>query len=190
MGKEAKEVLDEWVECAPNLCQISWKDTEGTNRFELARFINQSRFGATHFAYAFAWGKDANLPLRINRHLTLGDYILPLVWIKSGKSDSAVGGWVGVGGDNVDHWVVITGMSRQWRLGEEGSIWNWLRVYNPFTNMTEYYGWDKIASDSGTQKGFKGAWIRGNEGDPDPYLGLIVGRRGSEGDFWRVDYEN
>jgi len=39
-----------------------------------------------------------------------------------------------------DHWVVITGLSREWRPPED-SILNWVRIFNPFTNGTEYYPW-------------------------------------------------
>jgi hypothetical protein len=35
--------------------------------------------------------------------------------------------------------VVITGFTEDWR--SEPSLWNWVRIYNPFTNATEYYPW-------------------------------------------------
>jgi RHS repeat-associated protein len=43
--------------------------------------------------------------------------------------------------DGIGHWIVITGMSMYW----EDNPWNernWVRIYNPFDNETEYYPWD------------------------------------------------
>ncbi|MFZ6029539.1 MAG: hypothetical protein ACOYYS_17640 [Chloroflexota bacterium] len=39
------------------------------------------------------------------------------------------------------HWIVITGISQQWEPSET-SPWNWVRIYNPFDNDTEYYWWN------------------------------------------------
>ncbi len=65
-------------------------------------------------------------------------------------------------GDKIGHWVVITGYSHEWeRLNNRqiqnaqtsgwkykvglqhinDSGWNWVRVYNPYDNQTEYYPW-------------------------------------------------
>lgn len=40
------------------------------------------------------------------------------------------------------HWVVITGISNQWEINKDLSPWNWIRIYNPFNNQTEYYWWE------------------------------------------------
>ncbi len=45
--------------------------------------------------------------------------------------------------DGVEHWVVITGMSMDW----QDNPWderNWVRIYNPFDNETEYYPWEDL----------------------------------------------
>lgn len=46
----------------------------------------------------------------------------------------------------ITHWVVISGVSNQWSktnrfLNNDDSPWNWVRVFNPFDNQTEYYWW-------------------------------------------------
>lgn len=43
---------------------------------------------------------------------------------------------------NISHWVVITGMSEQWDPINEDSVWNWVRINNPYNNRVEYYPWN------------------------------------------------
>lgn len=45
-------------------------------------------------------------------------------------------------GNDIGHWVIITGISSQRREGNEDSAWNWIRIFNPFDNQTEYYWWE------------------------------------------------
>jgi RHS repeat-associated protein len=47
---------------------------------------------------------------------------------------------------DIAHWVVLTGLSAQWQT-DESSIWNWVRVNNPYNNQVEYYPW-RIFKDS------------------------------------------
>ena len=48
----------------------------------------------------------------------------------------------------VCHWVVITGISNEWAhswgSNTTPSLWQWVRVYNPFANETEYYLWGDL----------------------------------------------
>ncbi|MCS7001096.1 MAG: RHS repeat-associated core domain-containing protein, partial [Candidatus Kapabacteria bacterium] len=51
----------------------------------------------------------------------------------------AIGGISGkVGAGTSGHWLVVTGLSREWLWGNR---WQWVRVYNPFDNQEEYYWW-------------------------------------------------
>ena len=46
-----------------------------------------------------------------------------------------------VGKGTTSHWVLITGISREWD-NDPLSPWNWIRIFNPFNNRTEYYWWE------------------------------------------------
>jgi RHS repeat-associated protein len=55
--------------------------------------------------------------------------------------------------NKITHWVVISGVSNEWSktngfYNNNDSPWNWVRVFNPFDNQTEYYWW----------KDFRDAW--------------------------------
>jgi len=53
------------------------------------------------------------------------------------------------GGDAyAQHWVVVTGVSREWEYRDDRvySPWNWVRIYNPFDNEEEYYPWKDFHS--------------------------------------------
>jgi RHS repeat-associated protein len=175
LGVAANEVLNEWGACAPGCGIGSWDDTEGTDSGQLASFVNSS-YGNTHYAYTFSWGPKFNAPRWVGDRLTAGEYILPLVMIQSGSRYSNVGGWLGSGVDNVPHWVVITGISVEWKWSDEGSMWNWLRTNNPFTNATEYYKWEGTTwiDENGRSEdpGFKNAWLSGAQ----KYRGLVIGK--------------
>jgi len=42
------------------------------------------------------------------------------------------------------HWVLLTGMSSTWNYNSRTSHQNWVRIYNPFWDRTEYYHWDEF----------------------------------------------
>jgi RHS repeat-associated protein len=78
---------------------------------------------------------------RLRDELSLGNYPIPGVRI-SGSFYAEVGGRIGAGGAKAAyHWVDVSGLSAdyQWR---KGSMWRWVRIYNPFDNQVEYYRWD------------------------------------------------
>jgi hypothetical protein len=66
------------------------------------------------------------------------------------------------GSTPICHWVVITGVSSPGEPTDEMSVWNWVRIYNPFTNHTEHYRWWSL----------KQAW----EHTAGNYMGVVVGR--------------
>jgi hypothetical protein len=77
--------------------------------------------------------------------------LAPIVNIVSGNSyppgdPDGLNGQLGIIG-GINHWILITGVSRQWKNQEDSPL-NWVRVFNPFDNQTEYYWWPD----------FKAAW--------------------------------
>ncbi|HNQ93632.1 MAG TPA: hypothetical protein PKH47_03050 [Anaerolineales bacterium] len=50
-------------------------------------------------------------------------------------------GMVSESGNDIGHWILITGISAQWEY-RKNSPWNWIRIANPFDNQTEYYWWN------------------------------------------------
>jgi len=53
-----------------------------------------------------------------------------------GVNVSGSTGKVGIGTSLVYHWSAVSGLSGEWG---RGSIWQWVRLYNPFNNQEEYY---------------------------------------------------
>jgi len=103
-------------------------------------------------ARGYTWydfGGGSNIANQIHTSLSRNEYIIAGVKIMSGSSYPSAAAIAGkVGGNAVTHWVVITGMSQEWKQGSKGYIsespfspWNWVRILNPFDNQTEYYHW-------------------------------------------------
>ncbi len=95
--------------------------------------------------------KRVNLPNQMYDWLSQGKFAIAGVRIISGSSrpeSAEIAGKVGGGRGSPTHWVVITGMSKEWSWSQEtayindNSQWNWVRIYNPFDNQTEYYHWE------------------------------------------------
>lgn len=84
---------------------------------------------------------------QIHDWLSQGKFAVPAVTIMSGSSDPTLADLAGKVGPGVPtHWVAITGMSNEWSKSSgkylnDDSPWNWVRIYNPFDNQTEYYYW-------------------------------------------------
>jgi len=61
----------------------------------------------------------------------------------NGSPSKEIGGQAGmpgrIGDSIIRHWVVITGMSRQWEYSAPKSLRNWVTIFNPFDNESEYY---------------------------------------------------
>jgi hypothetical protein len=80
--------------------------------------------------------------------------IAPLVNIVSGNSGDdpeGVNGKLGLksgANSGIPHWVLLTGISEEWRRNDDYSEYNWVRLFNPFDNQAEYYWWPD----------FKAAW--------------------------------
>jgi hypothetical protein len=139
-GITANEVVDDFLAYNKYYGERSsepWPDYQSLN--ELHKFIK-----SVYFVYLFAGpagrgGMDdrTGMPEPVTTWLMQGGYAI---------SGVQVGGSTGrVGTGNAGHWLVITGISRQWNKPWHDSTtispWKWVRVYNPFTNKTEYYPW-------------------------------------------------
>ena len=116
---------------------------------QILRFVNEDRI------YSLAWkvsgglitkwvpsphghwkslSERNQLAMKIKYWLRKGDFIIPGVLIN--KSTGKVLPY------GVVHWLVITGISENWDHSTFESRQNWVRVYNPFDNDTEYYRWN------------------------------------------------
>jgi len=71
---------------------------------------------------------------KVKSILAAGHYVIAGVTIGGSWGQVVSNGETG-------HWVVVTGLSRQWEAGSEDSAWNWVRVNNPFSSRVEYYPW-------------------------------------------------
>jgi hypothetical protein len=70
--------------------------------------------------------------------------------------------WMGFDLGPINHWVVITGVSAGQHHDDRVSMWNWVRIVNPFDNQTEYYMWWEVLD----------AWREGDAG----YTALRISR--------------
>ena len=127
---------------------------------QLAGFINEMYGVEWDAVYKIKEDYNGSAYRLLNGYLENNSYVLPLVEIVSGSSTKEVGGKVGLtqrtydgcngsDGSKICHWVAITGMSRQWDKSNPDSVWNWIRIFNPFDNQKEYYRWSS----------FKEAWF-------------------------------
>jgi hypothetical protein len=115
---------------------------EGMGFQDLASFIN-SNAGGQFQAEVQRPGED-NIPQNLRDWILSDALVIPLVNITSGSQWNEAGGHVGAYTDPnqaIPHWVMITGISRQWNYKDQESPWNWVRIFNPFDNETEYYWW-------------------------------------------------
>jgi hypothetical protein len=119
----------------------------GTSNTDLAEYLNKNYSG---YVEAKAIKGD-----RFNQVDSFFNYIsasfgnstliAPIVNIVSGNKNLTnpppdVNGKLGITG-GINHWVLITGISTRWQRGDQRSPYNWVRIFNPFDNQTEYYWW-------------------------------------------------
>ena len=145
-------------------------------------FINQNYKNTFHAEKAYPAEND-QLGSWVHDQLQSGYALLSMVYIMGGNRGykdinnidasqnraANVNGRVG-GSGKIEHWVVITGISNQWKntynpgagqvIDYPNSPWNWVRVYNPFMNANQYYWWGD----------FLPAWTKpDNPGHSDPH---------------------
>ena len=128
--------------------------------FYWSKWIEDEKFRAYH------WDTQPGIVYGlINSWLENNQYPIVGVEIVNGGLGSERGGWVGdttrPNRDKILHWVVITGVSKQFDKNNARSRWNWFRIYNPFDNQTEYYWYTH----------FMEAWLAGGN------LSVVVRRK-------------
>jgi hypothetical protein len=104
----------------------------------LAYFVN--KYYSKYLYAKTESSTNSELSDQLRNKIAAGYLIISGVNILNGGS--IVGGRVNPSG-HIGHWVMITGISREWDDSGvlELSPWNWVRIFNPFDNETEYYWW-------------------------------------------------
>ena len=152
-GVTAKSVLLDFI-------QKEWGDVfkdKGTGYGELTSYINRDAshsWNATPYSNEKGLGQTGqnkyinNFTFSFSRLILVGVQITgegKIISSSSAKNRAAAivaGNDIAICGNGVIcHWVVISGKSAEWDSSDSNSPYNWLRVYNPFDNETEYYWW-------------------------------------------------
>jgi RHS repeat-associated protein len=127
-----------------------------TDQVQLAKLVNN--------VYGDYWSTDASknywtdyipgnvAPWTLHGHALLADSLkawlgnsqYPLIGVMiDATSGTSSEGRVQLTG--AVHWVVLTGVSNEWDRSSDtasaSSPWNWVRIFNPFNDDTEYYWW-------------------------------------------------
>jgi hypothetical protein len=152
-GLTANDVVDNFMKHRPNVAP----DYTGSD--ELGKFINTYY---SKYMYAWetrsvaGWGGYQEIVQSLPNWLNSG-YVIAGIRV-NGNTGQLRNGVVDARAPNrtfgtdgsAKHWVVITGISNQWN---SGSGWQWIRIYNPFGNRTEYYWWGDFQSSWEVEKG-------------------------------------
>jgi RHS repeat-associated protein len=167
-GEDASVMVDLFRANSPG-----WNPWEGQTSERLARFVN-SAYRGTFEADWLDVDQANRTGAWLRQQLASHTYVMPLVEIMSGSGwgsggtvgvrtldngRQTAGGICGGEGNPICHWVVVTGVSSQWAPGNENSPKNWVRIFNPFRNGTEYYRWWGLSTSPGLPDwGFYVAW--------------------------------
>ena len=152
-GVTAKSVLLDFI-------QKEWGDVfkdKGTGYGELTSYINRDAshsWNATPYSNEKGLGQTGqnkyinNFTFSFSRLILVGVQITGEGKIISSSSAKNRAAAIVAGNDSaicgngvICHWVVISGKSAEWDSSDSNSPYNWLRVYNPFDNETEYHWW-------------------------------------------------
>lgn len=126
----------------------------GTGQSDIVGFVKKN-FGEILYASNIDQTPERFLVGNLKGWIQYGKLVMPPVNIVNGSKWSEKGGKVGENRSHpIPHWVLITGISNEWKMSTPDSPWNWIRIYNPFDNEPEYYWW----SD------FKPAWFQATGG--------------------------
>jgi len=171
---------------------------DGTSEKELVAFVHHS-FGEYLAAKQFIWYAEFGLAgekswqmVNPGKNGYRQDKIRAIEntmqsWF-SNQSFPIVGVWIDSngmvktpysGGGRISHWVVLTGISNQYRFDDGKPMlysgnepikkwnWRWVRVYNPFDNQTEYYPFQYFL-ESWVADGNMGVMLSRNHKPPPP----------------------
>jgi hypothetical protein len=171
-GITANDVVDAYIElnngADPNYTgasELAWLINEVYgDKFYAYEEFNKGEYWETFFARHWLPDPERQLAPQLRRWLASSQYVIagiPIISAGSLVTDYTAGRVGRTKGSTNDrckttenqggiicHWVTITGVSNQWDYAYELSPWNWIRIYNPFDNHTEYYWWPD----------FKDAW--------------------------------
>jgi RHS repeat-associated protein len=119
---------------------------------------------ATPYGYAGEWG-DSYIKLICLRSRmyspATGRFLTKDSWQGNYTRPLSLKGWNYVEANPINlldpsgHWVIITEVSREWNSADHFSPWNWVRIFNPFDNETEYYWWDDFGKSWKQSAGYK-----------------------------------
>jgi RHS repeat-associated protein len=175
LGLDAAQVVrdfDRWITSPNNRYHSYYDIREETSRGWLVDYINERRPGwhATMYDWHYLDDRDSTL---LRSLVSATSHIIALVGITDGNiaSPTPQGGTLGTGEHAIGHFVVITGFSRNWIRDPRSQTdpRNWVRIYNPFTNGTEYYRFVKGGGPGVPRGGFLAAWH-----EPQTYAGILV----------------
>jgi len=129
LGVPAREIVEAFQEL-----HTQWKPWQTSHTDQLIKLVNE-KYSISWHASRLSW--DGRNPRDLHQIVASNGYIVPLVTIINGNSVRQ-GGVLGNGG--INHWVVLYGLSREWQSSMNSPL-NWARIFNPFTNETEFYPW-------------------------------------------------
>ena len=175
LGLTAKTVVTEFDRWARGGGVEGWAGDQATSGEWLRDFVNArySRAWEAHLSSTW-YDPRRSSPEWIRERLADNSFVIPLVRIQHRGRDPVEGGRVDIGGDDpTSHWVVITALSAEWRSFDDDSAYNWVRVFNPFNNATEYYRW-VVTHRAGVPTGFREAWHSAS----GVYESVVIRRKG------------
>ncbi len=153
-GRSVNEVVDEYIR------QNGGSRPDYTGIATLGTFAASGYFSAymtadvaDNHTNVDGWGGIKAMPTHLKNWLSSGSYVI--AGIKVNGSTGVLGRGYSYSGRNPNtpfiqpagaaHWCVITGVSQEWdhawSRGKDMNPWQWVRIYNPFRNRTEYYWW-------------------------------------------------
>ena len=119
----------------------------GTAASDLGTYLNQNYSNSVE-AQPVSMANDVKNGYAFFDHMSQmfanATLLMPVVNImfgNSGADTDGINGQLGVGGNSIGHWILITGVSREWEKTNDRSVYNWIRIFNPFDNQAEYYWW-------------------------------------------------
>jgi RHS repeat-associated protein len=123
---------------------------KGTSSYDLAELVNNEyrKYWYANYQGNGYWtdytghNRYQLLPYSIRNWLASAKYPLFVVRIACGDGGIMRCGRIGKGAKLIQHWVVVTGISANWDEEWWSSNKDWVRIFNPFDNQTEYYTYE------------------------------------------------
>jgi RHS repeat-associated protein len=143
-----KDVIEKLAPSHPGCDGTTYKDLSDFINKQYGEYIESKSISGIYTA--------SQLPTFLKDELSNNRVVFPQVGLPY-----SIHNYLGTGGLQIRHWVLITGISEQWDYTNDSSEWNWVRIYNPFDNRTEYYWWEDFRNAwNQTSKAFDTLSIR------------------------------